>query len=963
MHNNIIKSVSTSFIDCNMESSDDLRPKLLINDHKKGSKVLSSIVKELDKCDEFMFSVAFITISGLTPILETLKNLDVKGIKGKILTTDYLNFSEPKALKKLLEFKNLEIGVYTKENFHTKGYIFRKEDLYTVIVGSSNLTQTALASNKEWNLKVTSLENGELVQDTLNEFNIMWNSSDILTEEWISEYESVYKAQRNIMKMQKSFKSKPKKLTPNLMQSEAVKSLDKLRLENNDKALLISATGTGKTYLSAFDVQNVKPKKLLFLVHREQILKQALNSFKAVLGDEISMGLLSGNKKEIDSDYLFSTIQMMSKNAVHTMFEPDHFDYIIIDETHKAGSNSYLKLMKYFKPKFLLGMTATPERTDGFNIYELFDYNIAYEIRLQQAMEENLLCPFHYFGITDLVINGELVDDTTDFSNLVSDVRVDNIIDKINFYGYSGDRVKGLIFCSRKDEAKELSKLFNQRGYHTTALCGDASPEERELAIDMLEQDSREDGLDYIFTVDIFNEGVDIPAVNQVVMLRPTESSIVFVQQLGRGLRKSPDKDFVVIIDFIGNYKKNFLIPIALSGDRTYNKDTIRKYLAEGNRVIPGCSTVNFDQISKERIYESINNTKFTNLMLLKEEYFNLKNKLGKIPMLLDFYTNGSIDPLIILDYSKSYYTFLKKVEKEYNKVLSESEATMLEFVCTQFSSGKRPHELVLLKMIICKQSININEFENELKIKFNITNDNLSIRKSIDILKGGFIAGSDKKKYSDYQFVNSDSNIIKITTNFSDALQSGEFTRLLNDVIVYSLQVYKDSYSNRYNGTNLSLYKKYSRKDACRLLNWDGDESSVVYGYKIKHGTCPIFVTYHKSDDINGSTKYEDQFINKNTFSWMTKNNRTFESTDVKEILSYKENGLNIHLFVKKEDGEGKDFYYLGQVEPILGAEKETKIKDDKGKDLPIVNIHFKLKNTVQEDIYDYLTTQQKTL
>ena len=654
MHKSIIKAVNTSFIDKNIESSEDLRPKLLINDHKKGSKILSTLVKELNSCDKFIFSVAFITMSGLTPILETLKDLEARGINGKILTTDYLNFSDPRALKKLLEFKNLDVGVFTQENFHTKGYIFKKEDKYTLIVGSSNLTQTALASNKEWNIRVTSLENGELIQETLNEFNLMWDKADVLTEDWISEYELVYKAQKNITKMQKVSKVKSKKLTPNSMQIEAVRSLDKLRKEKKEKALLISATGTGKTYLSAFDVQNAKPKKLLFLVHREQILKQAMNSFKAVLGHEISMGLLSGNKKETDSDYLFSTIQMMSKDDVHTKFTPDHFDYIIIDETHKAGSSSYLKLMKYFKPKFLLGMTATPERTDGFNIYELFDYNIAYEIRLQQAMEEDLLCPFHYFGITDLMVDGKLIDDTTDFSKLISDARVDNIINKINFYGYSGDRVKGLIFCSRKDEAKELSVLFNKRGYQTVALCGDASPEQREEAISMLEQDNREGGLDYIFTVDIFNEGVDIPAVNQVVMLRPTESSIVFVQQLGRGLRKSPDKEFVVIIDFIGNYKKNFLIPIALSGDRTYNKDTIRKYVAEGNRVIPGCSTVNFDKISKERIYESINNTKFTNLMLLKEEYANLKNKLGRIPMLLDFYKNGAIDPLIIVDYSSS---------------------------------------------------------------------------------------------------------------------------------------------------------------------------------------------------------------------------------------------------------------------------------------------------------------------
>ena len=956
MNKNIIDSISTSLIDRNIESTEDLRTKLLINDYKKGSKVLSSLVRELDSCETFMFSVAFITMSGITLILEKLRELEERGVKGKILTTNYLNFSEPRALKKLLEFSNLEVKVFTLENFHTKGYIFRKKDIYTFIVGSSNLTQTALASNKEWNIKATSLENGELVQDTLDEFNSMWEQSETLTENWISEYELAYKEQKKIRNVQKLVKVRKHKLVPNKMQVEAVRELDKLRKKNKDKALLISATGTGKTYLSAFDVQNVKPKKLLFLVHREQILKQAMNSFKEVLGEEICMGILSGNTKEIDSDYLFSTVQMMSKDDVHKQFKKEHFDYIIIDETHKAGANSYLKIIEYFKPKFLLGMTATPERTDGFNIYELFDYNIAYEIRLQHAMEENLLCPFHYFGITDLTVDGNLIDDTTDFSKLVSQERVNNIIEKINFYGYSGERVKGLIFCSRKDEARELSDSFNKKGYKTVALCGDASPEQREIAISMLEQENREDGLDYIFTVDIFNEGVDIPSINQVVMLRPTESSIVFIQQIGRGLRKSDDKEFVIILDFIGNYKKNFLIPIALSGDRTYNKDTIRKYLLEGNSIIPGCSTINFDKISKDRIYESINNTNFKNITLLKEEYINLNNKIGRIPLLLDFYKSASIDPMLILEYSKSYYNFLKKIEKEYKIELSEQESLILEFVSTQLSSGKRPHELILLKSIIENKSTTVEELEKSLENKYDIKNDIVSINKSIDILMGGFISGSDKKKYGDVVLVSLDSEHIKTTELFERAIQNQEMLTLLNDVIEYALNVYEENYSYRYNGTNLSLYKKYSRKDVCRLLNWDSDESSVVYGYKIKHGSCPIFVTYNKSSDISGSTKYEDKFINKNTFSWLTKNNRTFESKDVKEILEYKTNGLNIHLFVKKEDGEGRDFYYLGQVEPIKEETKETTIKNDEGKELPIVNIHFKIKNTVQEDIYDYL-------
>ena len=288
------------------------------------------------------------------------------------------------------------------------------------------------------------------------------------------------------------------------------------------------------------------------------------------------------------------------------MFNPNDFDYIIIDEVHRAGANSYQELVNYFTPKFMLGMSATPERSDDFDIYKMFDYNIAYEIRLQQAMEYDLLCPFHYYGITDIQVNGESLDDKTDFNNLVSKDRVKHIIEQINRYGYSGDRVRGLVFCSRKDEATELSNLFNTRGYKTISLTGENTEAQRRDAMNRLESDDLVNCLDYIFTVDIFNEGIDIPKVNQVIMLRPTESAIVFVQQLGRGLRKDPSKEYVVIIDFIGNYEKNFLIPIALSGSLSYNKDTLRRFVSEGSLIIPGASTVNFDLISKKKIFEFV---------------------------------------------------------------------------------------------------------------------------------------------------------------------------------------------------------------------------------------------------------------------------------------------------------------------------------------------------------------------
>lgn len=500
--------------------------------------MLSEIISELNKCEEFFISVAFITNSGILPLLETLKVLNKKGIKGKILTTDYLNFSEPKALKKLLEFPNIEIKLYSKENFHTKGYIFRYRDHYKLIVGSSNLTQTALTKNKEWNLKVSSLEEGSLTEGVISEFNQLWNEADKLTLEWIQTYEDIYRKQVEFTRKSKVPRLAQYKLKPNKMQVEAIQGLERLKENGQDRGLLISATGTGKTYLSAFELRNYNPERALFIVHREQIAKQALNSFRNVFGDTRSMGILSGTSKAVDKDFIFCTIQTLSKDEVLQSFGKNEFDYIIIDEVHKAGANSYQKIVNYFNPKFLLGMTATPERSDDFDIFKMFNYNIAYEIRLQRALEEDLLCPFHYFGVSDVTIDGIELDDKTDFKYLVAEERVKHIIDKINFYGYCGERVKGLIFCSDKKEAKELSDIFNTKGYKTVALTGESSQEEREKAIERLEQDETLNSLDYIFTVDIFNEGVDIPSVNQVVMLRPTKSSIIFVQQLGRGLRK-----------------------------------------------------------------------------------------------------------------------------------------------------------------------------------------------------------------------------------------------------------------------------------------------------------------------------------------------------------------------------------------------------------------------------------------
>lgn len=366
------------------------------------------------------------------------------------------------------------------------------------------------------------------------------------------------------------------------------------------------------------------------------------------------------------------------------------------DEAHHSYANSYKKIMDYFEPEFRLGMTATPDKRDdsidGRNIYEIFDHNIAYEIRLQQAMEEDLLCPFHYFGITDL----QMISDTGNskeerlesFRYLTSDERVNYVMDQADFYGYSGERVKGLIFCSRIDEAKELSVKFNQRGWRTIVLSGEDSEEVRAEAIERLAGEECESALDYIISIDIFSEGVDVVEINQVIMLRPTQSPIVFVQQLGRGLRKADGKEYVVILDFIGNYKNNFMIPIALSGDRSYNKDTIRRYIMEGSRVIPGSSTIHFDEISKSKIYAAIDKLSTPRKMLI-EKYTVLKEKLGKIPSVLDFYEYGEIDPMLFMNYAGTYHSFLQIADQDYQIQLTENENSTLEFISQNVVSGK----------------------------------------------------------------------------------------------------------------------------------------------------------------------------------------------------------------------------------------------------------------------------------
>lgn len=932
------------------------------------------------KCDQFQISVAFITMGGITPLLQTLKELEKRQIPGQILTTNYLNFSEPRALKKLQELSNVTLKMYdvdrADQGFHTKGYIFKKEEIYRIIIGSSNITSAALTKNKEWNTKIVSTEQGEMAQEIVREFYQLWDSKyalpfDDFYENYKQKYE-IIKKQRKIAKQDEISSTAKYKLEPNSMQVGFITNLRKIVEAGENRALLISATGTGKTYASAFAMRELGFDRVLFLVHRSTLAKQALASFRNVFEDKKSMGIVGAGYSDYDADYIFAMVETLHKEDNLRKFAPEEFDCIVLDEAHHSPANTYQKVMEYFKPKLFLGMTATPDKRDdgeaSKNVYELFHYQIAYEIRLQQAMEEDLLCPFHYFGISDIsVVTDEQMKarniSEEDFGKLTSDERVRHVIEQAKYYGYSGERVKGLIFCSRNRECEELSAKFNALGYRTIALSGDNKDKEREKAFERLamnEEDATDEmqPLDYIFSVDILNEGVDIVEVNQVIMLRPTQSPIVFIQQLGRGLRKAENKEYVVILDFIGNYNNNFMIPVALSGDRTYNADTIRKYVISGNNTIPGASTVHFDEIAKEKIFNSIDKIKGMR-SIIKESYISLKNRIGRTPLLFDFYEQGEIDPLVIIREYKTYWKFMENVEKgKYFCKLNDHEKLILEYLSKTILSGVRPSELFILQKLLTKKTFSVNEVQKELKrlLDYNITD--LEMGESVKVLQGCFTSKDEEyQKYKTIEIMDYDEKQgVRCFASYANCLLDNEFNTQVKDIINVGLARYRDKYAHgKVEQTPFVLYEKYSRRDVSLLMNCGKDMSSTMYGMSRIGDDVFIFITYHKEEAeegknyADGKPDYADAFEDNLIFKWDSQIGKDNSSPYMQKVLT----APRKHLLVKKSDAESS-FYYMGQFDIIESVDSQK--EDNSGKMKPIAKVTMKMHHPVREDLLRYL-------
>ena len=939
MRDILIDSIKTSLIDRNMESILSYQHKLISN---REEKIISLIRRELESCDEFIISVAFITLGGVTMILEQLKDLEQRDVKGKILTGDYLTFTQPKALKKLLEFKNIELKILSDEKFHAKGYFFRKGDIWTMIVGSSNLTQTALTVNFEWNLKINSLKDGKIATEILNNFYNVFNKIPALDMDSLLEYERVYNLTKEYTKKKKQEIREYKEITPNIMQKQALENLNNLR-NYERKGLLISATGTGKTYLSAFDVRNANPKRVLFIAHRKTILQKAKETYENILRDKKIV--IYGEEDIDEADVVFAMIQTLSKENHMTKFSPDYFDYIVVDEVHHGGAKSYQSVLNYFIPKFLLGMTATPERGDNFDIYKLFDNNIAYEIRLHDALKEELLSPFHYFGISDIEIDGELINEKSGIKKLTADARVNHIIEKSRFYGYSGDKIHGLIFVSRIDEALLLEEKFQERGVKAIALTGDDSDEKRERSITQLENGE----IEYIITVDIFNEGVDIPCVNQVILLRPTESSIVYIQQLGRGLRKYPDKEYVVILDFIGNYEKNFLIPIAVSQNSNYDKDYMKRFIMNGTDMIPGQSSIIFEEIVKERIFENINRTNFSTKKNIEKDFILLEKQLGRVPMLYDFFEKNMIEPSVILKYKKTYDEVLRILKpREEFPTLDSRESNYLTFLSSFFTPAKRVHEMIILQELLNKERVSIEEIGKILEERYSLYNQEKRIKNGVKHLaKEIFVSLSTAKEF--LPIVERYEDDIVLSGDFKKSYEGKlYFKNLIDDLIRYNLAYVEKNYKQREEETILR-YKEYSKQEAFWYLNLDFNNGYQVSGYTVfeEQRKVILFITL---DDTPPFTQYDNKFYDNRRFTWYSKNQRCL-SRNGKLTAEGKiaENYYILEAFIKKKSGE--NFYYIGKVKKVLNPKEIVNYKGNS-----VVEYELLLKDEIEENLYNYL-------
>ena len=858
---------------------------------------LATIQSNLRTCREFSFSVSFIKKAGLVLLANDIKSALERGSKGRLITSTYQNFTDIESLnfffKLACSFNNFECHLddecfydeknYSTNGFHSKGYLFDFGDRCELIVGSSNITRYALLKNIEWDLVLDCQKHDEAYQSALKEFAELWDKTYELTQERINLY--AQKINFAIERWDMDYDLAEQKIKPNYMQRKALKELNRNRAIGISRALVISATGSGKTYLAAFDAMNFSPNRLLYVVHEGSILRKSLETFQEVFGGLKSCGVYSGEAKELEADFIFSTNVSMCRSL--ELFDKKEFDYIIIDECHHAVADTYRQIIDYFEPEFLLGLTATENRMDNKDVVEIFGNNIPYELRLRDAIINDLIVPFHYYGIRDELVDYGLTD--SEERRLIAQIsNEDNcefIYQQIESHRPQGQKLKALAFCRNIQHARMMAENMGDY-YHTTYLSGKNKTGERIRAYNDLQSDNKE--LEILFAVDILNEGVDIPGINMVLFLRPTESSTIFIQQLGRGLRKYQNKNYVTILDFIGNsYKRSVHIALALgslSKGYILEKKLLKTMVREDFRIL-GLEKygvkINIDNLSKEEILHHIDSENFNQIRYLKKDYQNFKSylKTPTFPKHMD-YVNSDYAPNLLkfmkikIENKKtnSYYGFLKGIGEDV-PLFTEEQIVAINYISSLLPLVRR-HEFLIVKHML-EGVLSESQLRHLLATEIDGYTEEQFDHALRFMKEGGVVVPSEA--------------MIRFR-----CVVDPEFKEYVFDLLEYGLSQYAVMYKDE---DDFLLYQDY-RQDQALLKILENPKHNQLGTY-YKNGKMYIFAGLKKDDSVQEHLNYKDKFLDNKTFQW-----ESIAHISAKEENMQKES-KTAYVFVRKVESE----------------------------------------------------------